>query len=81
MLKDFSVLGVRTLPQLARREAFELWRDLCQRTGQRHDPCVIDVFMSAISQARGEPPCPWWKFTPNRKAMQAKLGERAEPRL
>ncbi|MCE9619673.1 MAG: helix-hairpin-helix domain-containing protein [Planctomycetes bacterium] len=81
MLKDFVVLGISTLPQLARREAFELWRDLCKRTGQRHDPCVIDVFMSAISQARGDAPCPWWDFTPKRKAMQAKLGARAEPRL
>lgn len=57
------MLGIQSSEQLAKRKAFELWEDLCKRTGQRHDPCCIDVFMSAISQARGKPPCPWWHFT------------------
>jgi len=72
MLKDFVVLNIKSVEQLAKREAFELWRELCKRTGQRHDPCVIDVFMSAVAQANGEAPCPWWHFTAQRKTMQAK---------
>jgi len=71
-LGDFKVLGIQEPKQLAKREAFELWEDLCKRTGQRHDPCCIDVFMSAISQACGESPCPWWHFTKQRKTMMAK---------
>ncbi len=66
-LGDFEVLGVRSIGDLAKRDPFQLWQDLCKRTGQRHDPCCIDVFMSAVSQAKGDPPCPWWKFTPERK--------------
>ena len=66
------MLGIKSVEQLAKREAFELWRELCKRTGQRHDLCVIDVFMSAVAQANGEAPCPWWHFTGQRKKMQAK---------
>lgn len=66
-LKDFEVLGIRTVAALARREPFALYRELCRRTGQRHDPCVIDLFIAAIHQARGGRPRPWWEFTPERK--------------
>jgi len=71
-LGDFKVLGIQDPKQLAKREAFELWEDLCKRTRKRHDPCCIDVFMSAIAQARGEAPCPWWHFTKERKSIMAK---------
>lgn len=70
-LRDFEVLGIRRVADLKDREAFELWESLCQRTKQRHDSCCIDVFMSVIAQANGAPPCPWWKFTPERKRQQA----------
>ena len=68
-LRDLHLLGIRTVPQLARRDAVRLWRTLCRRTGTRHDPCVIDVFMAIIHQARGGRPTPWWKFTPARKRL------------
>jgi len=68
-LSDLHLLGIRTVPQLARRDAVRLWRTLCRRTGVRHDPCVIDVFMAIIHQARGGKPTPWWKFTPARKRL------------
>jgi len=51
-LGDFRVLGIRTLAQLARQDAFGLYERLCRKTGTRHDPCCIDVFLSAIDQAR-----------------------------
>lgn len=70
-LSDFRVLGIRTLPQLARQDAFRLYERLCRKTGTRHDPCCIDVFLSAIDQARGGAPKPWWKFTAERKRVMA----------
>lgn len=74
-LGDFRVLGVRTLPQLARQDAFRLYERLCRKTGTRHDPCCIDVFLSAIDQARGAAPKPWWKFTAERKrVMRGRVG-------
>jgi hypothetical protein len=70
-LGDFRVLGIATIAQLAKQDAFKLHERLCKRTGVRHDPCCIDVFLSAIDQARGGAPCPWWHFTEQRKQMLA----------
>ena len=70
-LRDFHTLGIRTVAQLARQDAFKLYDRLCRRTGKRHDPCVIDVFMATIAQSRGAAPKPWWKFTAQRKRMLA----------
>lgn len=66
-LKDLSLLGVSSVRDLAREDAFGLYERLCRITRQRHDPCVIDVFMSAIDQARGNRARPWWDYTPQRK--------------
>jgi len=68
-LADLHTLGIRTVRQLARHDALRLYRSLCRRTGVRHDPCVIDVFMAIIHQAKGGKPTAWWKFTPSRKRL------------
>jgi len=38
--------------------------------GCRHDPCVIDVFISVTSFMNGSDPEPWWAFTAERKSVQ-----------
>jgi hypothetical protein len=68
-LGNLHQLGIRTVRQLARRDALALYRSLCRRTGKRHDPCVIDVFMAIIHQARGGKAMPWRKFTAERKRV------------
>ena len=70
-VKDLSMLGIHSVRALADQDAFELYERLCTLTRQRHDPCVIDVFMSAIDQARGRAPRPWWHYTPQRKRRMA----------
>jgi hypothetical protein len=75
-LGDLETLGIRSRAQLARRDAYRLYEALCARTGARHDPCVIDVFLAAIEECRGAAPRAWWAFTPARKAALA-----ANPRL
>ena len=75
-LGDFERLGIRTRAQLARRNAYRLYERLCALTAQRHDPCVIDVFLATISECRGNTPRDWWLFTPERKRALA-----ANPRL
>lgn len=66
-LKDLSLLGIGSVRQLATQDPFALYERLCRATGTRHDPCVIDVFMSAVDQARGGTPRPWWHYTAQRK--------------
>lgn len=67
--RDFGVLDILTPAALAGRDAFMLYDELCERTGVRHDPCVIDVFMAAIRYVEGAPKRPWWHYTPERKRL------------
>jgi len=32
-------------------------------------PWVVKTFMSAVDQAAGAPPRPWWSYTPERKRL------------
>ncbi len=64
---DLRRVGVLRPQDLAERDAFALYQELCRVTGQRHDPCVLDTFMAAVDFMRGAPPRPWWHYTPQRK--------------
>ena len=70
-LADFEILGIRSLDQLARCEALDLYHELCQRTGRHHDICCLDVFRCAIEQARDPHLAPsqrkWWYWSQVRK--------------
>jgi len=70
-LKDFEVLGIATVSQLAKEEPRELYERLCALTSARHDPCVEDVFAAAIHQARTGEALDWWIFSRSRKERQA----------
>jgi hypothetical protein len=50
-----------------------MYDDLCRITGQKHDPCVIDVFLSIVDFINGGEPQDWWKFTAQRKAYLASI--------
>lgn len=64
---DLQLLGVKSPEDLRDMCPFEMYRELCERTGVRHDPCVIDVFMSVTDFMKGGAPRPWWSFTKERK--------------
>ena len=40
-------------------------------TGQKYDPCIIDVFISAVRYMDGGPARKWWEFTNERKKKMA----------
>ncbi|UUZ51402.1 helix-hairpin-helix domain-containing protein [Massilia sp. B-10] len=46
MPADFALLGYTSPAQLAGLDPLDLYRALCLASGQRQDPCVLDVFMS-----------------------------------
>jgi hypothetical protein len=79
MRRDFDLLGIRSVRQLARGDADRLYARLQRLTGKRQDPCVWDTFAAAIHQARTGEALPWWHFTPQRKARQAQ-GDWPAPR-
>lgn len=75
MLRDFELLGVHTVAQVARRNPEKMYEQLCQITGQAQDICCLDVFRAAVEQAK-DPNLPfeqrlWWHWSRNRKASDA----------
>jgi len=67
MARDLEFIGIRTPAQLTGRDPLALYRSLCSRSLTRHDPCVLDVFISITRFMDGEEPRPWWAFTAERK--------------
>lgn len=67
MAKDLERLGMRAPEQLTGRDPYALYDALCALTGQRHDPCVIDVFISITRFMDGDDARPWWHYTAERK--------------
>lgn len=71
-LKDFELLGITSVSQLARKDGKQLYQELCRLTGTRQDPCVEDTLVCAVAQARN--PClpaeqrQWWYYSRIRKA-------------
>lgn len=67
---DLALLGIHTPQALRAQDPQRLYERLCTLTGQRHDPCVLDVFTAAVAFMHGAPAAPWWTYTPQRKARQ-----------
>ncbi len=71
MLRDFELLGIRSVAQLAQQNPQRLYTRLSRATGQRQDPCVLDTFCAAVAQARNPrlpaEKCQWWYWSKRRK--------------
>jgi hypothetical protein len=66
--------GIKRPGQLKGKDPYALYARLCERTGVRHDPCVLDTFISAVRYMEGGPVQPWWHFTRERRENQARYG-------
>ncbi len=66
--KKLERLGIAHPDDLRGRDADELFEQLCLLDGQRHDPCLLDTFVAAVSFVDGGPARPWWEFSRERKA-------------
>lgn len=64
---DLNVLGIKRPDDLIGRDPYQMYEELCALTGHRHDPCVIDVFISITSFMNGGEAKPWWAYTVGRK--------------
>jgi hypothetical protein len=67
MARDLELIGVKVPADLEDQDPFELYKLLCERTEARHDPCVLDIFMSITDYVVGNEPRPWWAYTRERK--------------
>lgn len=81
MLDDFQKLGIGSVRQLRGCKAQDLYDAMCELSGQRQDPCVLDTFRCAIEQARN-PGLPaeqreWWYWSRLRLSANAQEARRA----
>jgi nucleotidyltransferase/DNA polymerase involved in DNA repair len=71
MLRDFELLKIRTVEQLAKQDAKKLYDKLGRIARQQQDICVLDTFEAAIAQARNPrlpaERCQWWWWSKRRK--------------
>lgn len=75
MLRDFELLRVGSMSQLARQNPRKMYERLCRIKGQRVDVCCLDVFHAAVAQARNPllpaEKCKWWYWSRRRKGRDA----------
>ena len=69
--EDLVRLRIRSIRDLARKNPLTLYKKICALDGEKHDPCVIDVFMAATDFAKHGECKQWWHYTPERKRMLA----------
>jgi hypothetical protein len=67
------LLGYEKPSELTGANPYAMFKKLSEITGRRNDPCLLDVFISAVSFCDGKAPKPWWKFTAERKAKLMKI--------
>jgi len=74
MLRDFEILGVRSVAHLARRNPERLYESLCRVAPQHQDICCLDVFRASVAQARDPrlpaEQCQWWYWSRQRKRLE-----------
>jgi nucleotidyltransferase/DNA polymerase involved in DNA repair len=77
MLRDFELLGVRSVGQLARQNPEKLYRKLGRVARHHQDICVLDTFRAAVAQARNPrlpaEKCQWWWWSEKRKQKNPKI--------
>ena len=71
MLRDFELLKIRTVEQLANQNPKKLYVRLGRIAKHHRDICVLDTFQAAVAQARN-PGLPakqyqWWWWSNRRK--------------
>src|SRR5258705_9846631 len=71
MLRDFELLGIRSVAQLARQNPQQLYAKLGRVARQHQDICVLDTFCAAVAQAKNPrlpaEKCEWWDWSRKRK--------------
>lgn len=71
MLRDFQLLKIRNVEQLAKQDPRKLYRKLGRVARRHQDICVLDTFEAAVAQARDPrlpaEKCQWWWWSRARK--------------
>ena len=63
MERDFLKLGLKSPSDLASKDPYRLYQKMCQLTGLRQDPCVLDTYLAVVDFMKGAPARPWYSYT------------------
>lgn len=72
LAEELRFIGIKTPEELKNKEPFELYKELCMKSGKRQDPCVLDVLISVTEFMNGKEPKVWWEYTKERKERYPK---------
>jgi hypothetical protein len=71
MLRDFELLRIRSVAQLAKQNPQKMYEKLGHAARQHQDICVLDTFCAAVAQAKNPrlaaEKCEWWWWSKKRK--------------
>ncbi|MGA2096850.1 MAG: helix-hairpin-helix domain-containing protein [Candidatus Acidiferrum sp.] len=71
MLRDFKLLGICSVKQLALQDPRKMYEKLERVAAQHMDICVLDTLCAAVAQARNPrlaaEKCQWWWWSAKRK--------------
>jgi nucleotidyltransferase/DNA polymerase involved in DNA repair len=74
MLRDFELLGIRSVVQLAEQDPKKMYAKLGRIAKQYQDICVLDTFEAAVAQAKNPQlpaeKCQWWWWSEKRKRKE-----------
>ena len=74
-LKDFQLLGIKTVYELSRKSPKRLYKQLADLSGPQ-DICVYDVLCCAVAQAKNsklpKDQRNWWYWSKKRKEYDSK---------
>ena len=73
MARNLELVGIRAPAEIVGRDPLKLYETLCRKSGCRHDPCVLDTFMSITDFMSGHKPRPWWEYTAERKRRYGQI--------
>ena len=66
-IRYLNILGINKPFELIGQNPYSMYRELCKIVSKQFDPCLADVFISAVKFMEGEPPQKWWHYTEERK--------------
>lgn len=66
---DLERIGIASLNDLKGADAVQLFEKLCTIDGKQHDPCTLDIFLSAIDYVTNGESKPWWEYSELRKTL------------
>jgi hypothetical protein len=65
--EKLRLLNISEPLDLVGKDPYALYDGLCRIKNKKIDPCLLDVFISAVRFMEGGPPKKWWEFTAERK--------------